>query len=60
MKNSKPHGSSASLVLTTLALALAGALTACGGGEKSAEAKSAEKADSAPEGGYKEEGGLKL
>ena len=46
MKNSKPHGSSTSLVLTTLALALAGALTACGGGDKSAEAKSAEKAAS--------------
>ncbi|MBI5792178.1 MAG: efflux RND transporter periplasmic adaptor subunit, partial [Rhodocyclales bacterium] len=60
MKNSKPHGSSTSLVLTTLALALAVALSACGGGEKSAEAKSAEKAASAPEGGHKEEGGLKL
>ena len=60
MKNSKPHGSSTSLVLTALALALAGALTACGGGEKSAEAKSAEKAASAAEGGHKEEGGLKL
>jgi cobalt-zinc-cadmium efflux system membrane fusion protein len=60
MKNSKPHGSSTSLVLTTLALALAVALPACGGGEKSAEAKSAEKAASAPEGGHKEEGGLKL
>ena len=60
MKNPKPHGSSTSLVLTTLALALAAALSACGGGEKAAEAKSAEKAASAPEGEHKEEGGLKL
>ena len=60
MKNSKPHGSSASLVLTTLALALAGALTACGGGgEKSAEPSPPRRPLPLPR-RHKEEGGLKL